>query len=88
MDFAARETEMGGARIGRQIDRDIALSERDGQRLRRKKMTAGASGSNQHQGAITTRRHQAGLSAGTNGRPRPRSALGRSLVNASSMPMP
>ncbi len=75
---------MRGAIVGGEIDGDPALLQDARQRLRRKKMTAGAAGRQQHK-----RRggwHQISLPAGANSG-ESIAARGCSRVKASSMPM-
>ena len=47
MDGAGGKLEMRGARVGRELDGGAALVQRDGQRLGRKQMAAGAAGREQ-----------------------------------------
>ena len=82
-----------GTLVGREIDGDAALRERDGERLGWKQMTARAPGRDHHQRQIFWRLagcvHQAGLPASAGAAALPiASAFGRSRVSASSMPMP
>ena len=44
MHGARRKLEMRRARVGRELDDGAALVQRDGERLRRKQMAAGAAG--------------------------------------------
>ena len=74
----------GGAGIGQQLDGDISLGQRRGQRLGGKQMAARAAGGDKD----AARSHQAGLPAKPKSRRASISARGRSRVSASSMPMP
>ena len=74
---------MRGALVGRELDRDAALGERDRERLGRKQMAAGAAGGEQDE-RRAARRHQSRLPATARSGI---AARGCSRVSASSMPM-
>ena len=95
MGGAGREvaTVAGRPLVGREIDDDAALAERDGQRLGGEQMPSGPAGGDDDERrggrpSATCRGHQAGLPANTVPGAARSVARGRSRVKASSMPMP
>ena len=84
MHGARGKFEMGGAGVGGEIDDSAAFLQSVGQRLRRKQMSAGSAGREQHE---RRRGHQAALPSLTRSGDVSIAVRGCSRVSASSMPM-